>query len=236
MEPEYWIPRDTTSLVDVGCNAGALLEDCRHWFPNVKLAGVDINADAIQIAKRKLPDAEIQQAFGFELPFADNRFDCATCIEVIEHVPQEYRAQLVAEIRRVLRPGGRMILRCPHDGIFSCLDAQNFRFRWPRLYQRLVGEGSRDVHYREVKEELVWHHHFRREELLEIAGPGWKLEECHFGGLLLFPISDVLRWPFYRKNRGDHWMVRALEKMATWELAYSFGRSSYGILIVMTKV
>jgi SAM-dependent methyltransferase len=235
MEPEHWIPADATALLDVGCNIGDLLLACHEWYPDMQLAGVDINRPAIEIAKSKVPQAEIHQAFGFELPFADNRFGCVTCIEVIEHVPEQNRAPLLGEIRRVLAPGGRLVLRCPHDGIFSWLDAQNFRFRWPRLYSRMVGEGSRDVHYREVEEELVWHHHFRRDELLSAAGEGWKLTACHFGGLILFPISDILRWPFYRKGHADNWMVRALEKMATLELAVSFGKSSYGILVVLEK-
>jgi SAM-dependent methyltransferase len=235
MEPERWIPQHGTSLLDVGCNVGDLLLACSEWYPKMQLAGIDINKSAIEIAKRKLPEAEIHQGFGYRLPFEDDRFDCVTCIEVIEHVPAQHRSELIAEMRRVLRPGGRLVLRCPHAGIFSWLDAQNFRFRWPALYHRLVGDGSRDVHYQEVQEELVWHHHFTRDELLDTAGPGWKVEACEFGGLVLFPISDILRWPFYHLRRGDNWIVRALEKMATLELAVSFGKSSYGILVALQK-
>lgn len=235
MEPTYWIPENTVSLLDVGCNAGDLLSTFRRTYPKMHLAGIDINHDAIQTAKARLPDAEIHQGYGYELPFPTGRFQCVTCIEVIEHVPEPHRRLLISEMQRVLNPGGRLVLRCPHAGIFSWLDAQNFRFRLPGLYKRLVAEGNRDVHYREAKEELVWHHHFTREELLGLAGNGWEVEACEFGGLLLFPISDILRWPFYRMKRADHWIVRALERMATSELQISFGRSSYGILLVLRK-
>ena len=223
------------SLLDVGCNTGSLLEGLQRLRPDMQLAGIDINHSAIAIAKSKLPGADIHQGFGYELPFAEARFDCVTCIEVIEHVPAQHRPLLVAEMRRVLRPGGRLILRCPHAGIFSWLDAQNFRFRVPRLYNRVVGQGGRDAHYEKAAEELVWHHHFTRGELLEVAGPGWEVEACEFGGLILFPISDILRWPFYRLKRADNGIVRALERMATLELAVSFGRSSYGILLSLKK-
>ena len=235
MEPFHWIPSDTSSILDVGCNTGDLLYAFRKRFPHMELAGIDINRAALEIAKAKLPDVEIRQGYGFELPFPDQRFQCVTCIEVIEHVPEKQRPALMSEIRRVLVPGGRLVLRCPHDGIFSWLDAQNFRFRMPRLYKALVREGERDTNYREAEEELVWHHHFNREELIGVAGPGWEIETCQLGGLLLFPISDILRWPFYRKKNPHHWMARSLERMATAELDWDFGKSSYGILLVLEK-
>jgi SAM-dependent methyltransferase len=235
MEPPRWIPPHTVQLLDVGCNTGNLLYTFRHLYPHMQLAGIDINHASVEIAKAKLPDAEIHQGYGFELPFANDRFECVTCIEVIEHVPAERRALLVSEMRRVLSPGGRLLLRCPHAGIFSWLDAQNFRFRFPGLYAKLVGRGIRDKHYDRAEEALVWHHHFTREELLQVAGPGWELEACELGGLILFPISDIMRWPFYRMKRTDNWLVRFLEKMATLELAVNFGRSSYDILLVLKK-
>lgn len=235
MEPTYWIPEATESLLDVGCNVGALLDTFRQKYPSMRLAGIDINHEAIETARSRLPDVEIRQGYGFELPFLPGRFQCITCIEVIEHIPEEYRRRSLSEMQRVLQPGGRLILRCPHAGIFSWLDAQNFRFRMPSLYRRLVGAGARDTHYDHANEELVWHHHFTKDELLDLAGEGWEVEACEFGGLLLFPISDILRWPFYRLKRADHWMARALERMATIELGMNFGRSSFGILLVLRK-
>jgi SAM-dependent methyltransferase len=235
MEPLYWVPHNTASLLDVGCNAGELLKDCRQYFPGMQLSGIDINHSAVERAKLTVPDAEIQQGYGFQLPFPEGRFDCVTCIEVIEHVPEPDRPALLSEIHRVLAPGGRLVLRCPHAGIFSWLDAQNFRFRFPRLYRRSVGAGSRDGYYEKAQEELVWHHHFTREELLAVAGTGWEIEACRFGGLLLFPISDILRWPFYRLKRKDNWLVKALERVAGLELAMNFGKSSYGIMLVLKK-
>ncbi len=236
MEPTFWVPPDAVSLLDVGCNIGALLCEFRRRYPKMQLAGIDINRTSIQIARANLPNAEIHEAFGFDLPFADSRFQYVTCIEVIEHIPKEHRPRLLSEIQRVLSPGGQLILRCPHAGIFEWLDAQNMRFRFPRLYNALVGEGKRDSNYREAQEELIWHHHFTREELLGVAGDGWQLEACHFGGLVLFPISDIIRWPFYRMKWSNNWIVKALEKVATAELALDFGQSSFDILVVLRKL
>jgi SAM-dependent methyltransferase len=235
MEPAFWIPPDAKSLLDVGCNTGALLGQFHCSYPNMQLAGIDINDSSVKIAKTLLPDVEIHQGFGYQLPFASERFQYATCIEVIEHVPAQHRPQLMSEIRRVLSPGGRLILRCPHAGIFSWLDAQNFRFRFPALYKAVVGRGNRDANYEQAQEELIWHHHFTQEELLGVAGEGWDVEACHFGALVLFPITDILRYPFYRMKRQDNWIVRSLERAATAELAMDFGKSSYDILLVLRK-
>jgi SAM-dependent methyltransferase len=235
MEPIYWVPGDATALLDVGCNVGAFLSQCRQYHPHMRLAGIDINQSAIEIARTKLPDADIRQGYGFQLPFADGGFQCVTCIEVIEHVPAEYRALLIPEIRRVLTSGGRLVLRCPHAGLFSWLDAQNFRFRFPRIHALLLRGGNRDAHYQEASEEICWHHHFTREELTGLAGGGWEIETCRFGGLALFPITDIVRWPFNRLNRNENWFVAWLEKIASIDLGIDFGRSSYGILLVLKK-
>jgi SAM-dependent methyltransferase len=236
MEATYWIPSGTTSLLDVGCNVGELLSTCGSLFPEARLAGVDINHAAVERARKELPNADIQQGFGFDLPFRDESFQCVTCIEVIEHVPAQHRAQLLSEIRRVLKPAGRLILRCPHDGLFGWLDPQNFRFRFPKLYGKLVGLGGRDAAYEQGGEALVWHQHFTRDQLLGLAGKGWEVEACEFGGLVLFPISDILRWPFYRRKRYDNGFVRLMSRIASFELGVNFGTWSFGILLALKKV
>src|SRR5258706_15389035 len=94
MEPLHWVPKDTASLLDVGCNTGELLYDCHRQLPKMSLAGIDINHSAVRAARIKLPNADIRQAPGYQLPFGDAEFGCVTCIEVIEHVPEQCRALL----------------------------------------------------------------------------------------------------------------------------------------------
>ena len=139
MHPIRWVPPDAADLLDVGCNVGELLISCSDLFPTMRLAGVEINADALEIARRSLPGAELRVSGAQDLPFADASFDCVTCIEVLEHIPADLRAKSLAELRRVLRPGGRLVLRVPHAGAFAFLDANNLRFRFPKLYHRFLG-------------------------------------------------------------------------------------------------
>jgi ubiquinone/menaquinone biosynthesis C-methylase UbiE len=114
MHPLRWIPATTSRLLDVGCNVGELLCECRNLYPHIELSGVDINPVAVQEAIRRLPGSAIYASSGHTLPFEDSRFDCVTCIEVLEHMDFHVRTMTAREIARVTRPGGRLVVRCPH--------------------------------------------------------------------------------------------------------------------------
>src|SRR5437762_1356405 len=74
--------------------------------------GADVSKVALDRARTRLPDAELVLLEPDEaLPFADNEFDLVTCIETLEHVRDVQLA--LSEIRRVLRPGGRLALTTP---------------------------------------------------------------------------------------------------------------------------
>jgi ubiquinone/menaquinone biosynthesis C-methylase UbiE len=77
-----------------------------------KLVGADVSQVALDRARTRLPDAELVLVEPDEpLPFADTEFDLVTCIETLEHIRDVQRA--LSEIRRVLRPGGRLALTTP---------------------------------------------------------------------------------------------------------------------------
>jgi SAM-dependent methyltransferase len=201
----------------------------------MRLAGVDVNEIAVQKARRLIPSADIRHISGHTLPFPDESFDCVTCIEVIEHIPEELRAATMGEVLRVLVPGGRFVLRCPHRGIFSGLDAQNLRFRFPSLYKKLVGRGGRESGYARGVEDIVWHQHFTREELLDLLGPGFDVDYTGYGGLFLFPVADILSWPFYRTGRLDSPLRGAIQRIANWDIGINYGKASFTILLVLRK-
>jgi SAM-dependent methyltransferase len=204
-------------------------------YPSAQQAGVDVNPAAVAAARQRVPGADIRLVSGSALPFADDSFDCVTCIEVLEHVPSAGRRESLAEMCRVLAPGGRLVVRCPHAGIFSWLDAANFRHRFPNFYRKVVHHGLRDVAYPGGAEDIVWHHHFTEPELQSLMPAGLSVEAVRFGGLFVFPLADLLRWPFYRAQRTEHFMARALARMAERDYGIDYGRWSYGILMIMRK-
>jgi SAM-dependent methyltransferase len=223
------------SLLDVGCNVGAWLAHCRQRWPEAKLAGVEPNAASLVHARELLPEADLREAGAERLPFADGSFHYVTCFEVLEHVPAELRRQALAEIRRVLRPGGRLVLTVPHRGWFAWLDSNNVRFKLPQVYTLLVKRGLRDPSYEGRGEHVEWHHHFTLDEFRGLAGGGWREVSVARGGLFLPPLTDWLSWPFYRAGRVDHPLRRALERISAWDTDHDYGRASYGMLVAMER-
>jgi SAM-dependent methyltransferase len=236
MQPVRWIPQETNSLLEVGCNVGEHLSSCAAVYPHLKLHGVDINPVAIAKARENLPHADLQVTSATALPFSDDSFDCVMCIEVLEHIPTALRKQALSEVLRVLKQGGRFILRVPHAGLFAFLDSNNIRFRVPRLYRALLREGRRDAGYAGGSADVVWHHHFSRGELAELLGEQWRVEASRTGGLLLFPLTGIALWPFYRLQRTHNVMYRFLHRLAAFDIARDYGAASFDILLVLRKI
>ena len=98
--------RSPQSVLDVGCGGGQLLLELARSGP-ARLVGVD--AGALELPAR----IEYRQADITErLPAADAEFDAVVLGEVIEHVP--HPDSLLREIRRVLAPGGVLVLSTPN--------------------------------------------------------------------------------------------------------------------------
>lgn len=236
MKASDHITGPVTSLLDVGCNAGVWLRDCARHHPSARLAGVEINAAALEQARQAVPSADLHHTGAERLPFPDQSFQYVTCMEVLEHLPGELRPAAFREIWRVLQPGGRFILTVPHAGWFAWLDSNNMRHRLPGLYRWTVGRGMRDANYDAKGREVEWHHHFTLPELMELAGDGWRQVTVQHGGLFIYPLMDWLSWPFYRRGIPDHPLRRLLERVGGWDYSLDFGRASYGVLLVLERV
>jgi SAM-dependent methyltransferase len=90
------------SLLDVGCGEGVLVE---RWAPRVdgRVVGIDLDDPALHAewAQRSAPNLEYRVMKAEAMPFADDEFDVATAIEVLEHVPDP--AHTLDEMARVAR-------------------------------------------------------------------------------------------------------------------------------------
>jgi SAM-dependent methyltransferase len=94
-------------LVD-GCGIGMYVRAFREVTPNV--VGLDIEPE--RVADSRVHSPLVNVAAGEFLPYPNNHFDVILSHEVIEHVQDD--ALAVAEIARVLKPGGRAIIFCPN--------------------------------------------------------------------------------------------------------------------------
>jgi SAM-dependent methyltransferase len=99
-------------ILDAGCGAGALVEALRDRGAIV--TGFDKSAGMVELARRRVgDDADLLVAeLGGPLPFADDSFDDATASLVLHYLGDWGPA--LAELRRVLKPGGRLIVSVNH--------------------------------------------------------------------------------------------------------------------------
>jgi malonyl-CoA O-methyltransferase len=98
------LPADA-ELIDVGCGGGRYLTRLVEMFPYLRTTGVDPSAAAL----RRLPSSSTAVVGNaLRLPLADASCDAVICIEALEHALRPERA--VAEICRVVRPGGRVLI------------------------------------------------------------------------------------------------------------------------------
>lgn len=237
MDITRWVDLDRgNALLDVGCNSGQLLAHVAQRRPGLRLAGVELNRAAVEHAHRTLPEAEVHACGAEALPFGDGEFDWVTCIEVLEHVPSALRAQVIREVHRVLKPDGCLILQVPHAGAFEWLDPNNLRYRFPRLYAKLIRSGGRDRDLAESAEGVVWHHHFSIDEIQRLTAGAFRMERVHRGGLFLLPLADIACWPFYRLRKYDGAVFRFIQGTAHWDLNRDYGALSYDVRCLLRRV
>jgi ubiquinone/menaquinone biosynthesis C-methylase UbiE len=98
-------------VLDAGCGTGGFLRWVLDEGPFSSAAGVDIGSAAIDLARRRVPEAELRVSALRELPFADGSFDLVVSGDVLQHVPEDEVARSLGEVRRVLAPGGALLLR-----------------------------------------------------------------------------------------------------------------------------
>ena len=101
-------------VLDVGCGTGTLaIAAKKHVGASGTVTGVDPAAEmverAIQKAARARADVAFRTAAAEELPFANGTFDVVLSSMMLHHLPKETRRAGVAEMRRVLKPGGRLL-------------------------------------------------------------------------------------------------------------------------------
>jgi SAM-dependent methyltransferase len=106
---------DRAVVADLGCGSGALLERIARAHPDAHLVGIDVEPSALELAKRRLPSAELVRsdldAEAGAMASLLGRADAVVCSEVLEHLDSPERALRLA--RDLLRPHGRLVVTVP---------------------------------------------------------------------------------------------------------------------------
>lgn len=190
-------------VLDLGCGEGRHVISA-YVEENVHSVGVDLSLKDLATTRDKFADfAEpdnpqksfhLSSANALALPFADNTFDKVICSEVLEHIP-DYEAAL-AEIQRVLKPGGLLCASVPR--------------RWPEkicwafseAYYKVPGGHLRIFKSKELRSQI---------ETL-----GFSQYYRHWAHALHVPFwwLKCLFW----KQRDSNWLVAQYHRLLVWDL------------------
>lgn len=167
-------------FLDVGCGVGYLTTTLGQGFLQV---GVDIDHQGLHNQKRD--GGAMVQASAAQLPFAAQSFDVILCSELLEHLPEPLDRHCLAEMARLLKPAGRLLVTVPalegwratsrlrnlgHDDPSGGEYHHRMGYRWPQMAPLIVGAGLKVCE--------------RRESMFVLAE--W--------------FMDLLKWVYFRKN------------------------------------
>jgi len=108
------------SVLDVGCGEGVLTHQWAQQLGEKRIVGIDLDDDKLKAewATRQRPNLEYRTMLAENMPFAENEFDVACAIEVLEHVPDP--AHTVAEMARVAR--SHLLVSVPREPLWRMLN------------------------------------------------------------------------------------------------------------------
>lgn len=167
---------NSRQVLEVGCGVGAQTEILLRRFPKLHVTGIDLNEKQLEAARKFLSNIsfaqgryDLQKMSADNLSFEPASFDGAYLCWILEHVPNP--AQVLSEVRRVLRPGGEIVVtEVMNSSFFIDPYSPNVWKYWMAFndfqYERAgdpfigakLGNLLTQVGYHQVKTEVkIWH-------------------------------------------------------------------------------
>jgi ubiquinone/menaquinone biosynthesis C-methylase UbiE len=117
---ELWARAAPESILDVGCGEGVLTVEWAERLPDGRVVGIDLDDPKLRAEwrKRERANLEFRAEEATRLSFADDEFDLAAAIEVLEHVPDPEAT--LAEMGRVARRG--LLVSVPREPLWRALN------------------------------------------------------------------------------------------------------------------
>lgn len=94
------------AVLEIGCGTGNLSLAAKRATPGIELTGTDPDPRAIGRAQKKAADITFEAAYAQSLPYPTASFDRVLSALMIHHIPEQKRPDVLAEVFRVLKPGG----------------------------------------------------------------------------------------------------------------------------------
>jgi ubiquinone/menaquinone biosynthesis C-methylase UbiE len=133
------------AILDVGCADGTFSEIIFKKTKAEKIIGIDVLKKSVEYAAKRFKNKEkmsFMVADAENLPFKDNQFGAVFCLEALEHILDPKKA--ILEMKRVLRPGGYLIILVPTDSLLFLVLWQIVLMTW--------GKHWRETHVNSFKE------------------------------------------------------------------------------------
>ncbi len=190
------LPQDA-QVLDAGCGTGRTMDEL-HGYGRVH--GFDLNPDGVEHARGRGHD-DVRVARVEEIPFADDSFDLVTCLDVIEHTPDDVRS--LRELLRVTRPSGWLVVTVPaYQFLWSSHDEANEHYR--RYHRRRLRQAALDA--------------------------GWEPQAwTYFNTFLFLPgaavrVLERLRRPHKRRGRPNVALTpRSFDRVLEWPMRIEAG-------------
>ena len=187
-------------VLDAGCGSGRTLEELTGYG---EVFGIELDPDAAGLAaSRGVADVRVGRLE--ELPCESESFDLITCLDVIEHTPDDRRT--LTELRRVTRPGGWLLVTVPaYQALWSLHDVANHHFRRysRRSLRRAAVEAGWDVRRMTSFNTIL----LPAAALVRLAQRGQKADEAYTPSLSIGPawLNALLELPLRAEAR---WLAR----------------------------
>jgi SAM-dependent methyltransferase len=209
-------------VLDAGCGRGEVLLACAGRGATV--AGIDYADAAVELSRDTLAEvegADVRHGDVTALPWPPGTFDRALLGDVIEHLTRQQAATALPELRRVLRPGGRLVVHTAPNRAFLA-------FGWPlaRVALKLTGGGAR------VEQVDWWIAESKRFHVNEQTVRSLRrgLRAAGFAPVRAWVDADVTRG-------GDHHLTGGLgtgtggaaRAAGVWPLRLIFGNDLYAV-------
>ena len=168
--------RTNGRVLDNGCGVGPMFA---LLHGQQELVGADLSYEMLRRAKTKTADVGLAQADSLHLPFANTTFDLIYARALLHHFPNPEVG--IAEMHRILKPGGQVILADTNQSILSAI---------PRKIAYRSDNFSDD------------HSNLDRHQYLEWVSSYFEIERVHFFGYLAYPfgfpdmMGPIRRVPF----------------------------------------